>query len=389
MNEVILKRVSGAKLFLCGVMILLFQTRALPINFNLKGLLTGWITANADSLSQPFFGLQYIPEFSIEKALSEKYTLDFELSLNAYGTAHVRYLNDAPTESNLDLYRMWGRFSSSRFEARIGLQKINFGSASLLRPLMWFDSIDPRDPLQLTNGVYGLLMRYYFLNNANIWIWGLYGSDDLKGWEFMPSKSKSVEFGGRFQHPIGNGELALSYHHRDIDPNTSPFLPDTPGSFSIPENRYALDGKWDLGIGLWFEVTLTHQNNDWLPVPWQRAINIGMDYTFGLGNGLNVIGEYFIYESSEEAFGAGEGITFSAASLNYPLGLLDNLSCILYYDWDNKDLYSFINWRRTYDQWIINVIGFWNPDQFQIYQNQPGNSLFAGKGFQIMVIFNY
>ena len=384
-------RRTGAKLLFLGGILLLLSSAAFPFPFvfNIKGLLTGWLTANTDSLSQPFFGLRYIPEFSMEKELSDKYSIDFELSLNAYGTTHVRYLNDAPTEGDIDLYRMWGRFSSSRFEARIGLQKINFGSASLLRPLMWFDRIDPRDPLQLTNGVYGLLLRYYFLNNANIWIWGLYGSDDLKGWEFMPSESNSAEYGGRLQHPIGKGELALSYHHREIDPNTSPFLPDSPGSFPIPENRYAIDGKWDLGIGLWFEGTLTHQNSDWLPMPWQRAINIGMDYTFGLGNGLNVIGEYFKVESSSKAFSSGEGITFSAISLNYPLGLMDNLSFIQYYDWDNNDLYSFLNWRRTYDQWVINVIGFWNPDQFQIYQNRPENNLFSGKGFQIMVIFNY
>ena len=362
---------------------------ALGFTFGIKGLITGWLTSNTDTLSQPFFGLRYIPEFSMDKAISEKYSIDFELSFNAYGTAHIRYLNDASTDCDMDLYRMWGRWSSSRFEARIGLQKINFGSASLLRPLMWFDRIDPRDPLQLTDGVYGLLLRYYFLNNANIWIWGLYGNNNLKGWEFMPSKSNTMEFGGRIQHPLGNGELALSYHHREIDPNTSPFLPDSPGSSPIPENRYAIDGKWDLGIGLWFEGTLTHQDSDWLPLTWQRAINIGMDYTFGLGNGLTVIGEHFLYKSSQEAFTAGEGSTFSAISLNYPLSFLDNLSCILYYDWDNKELYSFLNWRRTYDQWIINVFGFWNPDQFQIYRNRPENNLFAGKGFQIMVIFNY
>ncbi|GAI27146.1 unnamed protein product, partial [marine sediment metagenome] len=59
---------------------------------------------------------------------------------------------------------------------------------------MWFDRIDPRDPLQLTDGVYGLLLRQYFLNNANIWVWGLYGNDDLRGWEYLPSEAKSVEF---------------------------------------------------------------------------------------------------------------------------------------------------------------------------------------------------
>ena len=68
------------------------------------------------------------------------------------------------------------RYSSDQFELRLGLQKINFGSASMLRPLMWFDQMDPRDPLHLTDGVWGLLARYYFLNNANIWLWGLYGN---------------------------------------------------------------------------------------------------------------------------------------------------------------------------------------------------------------------
>jgi len=56
---------------------------------------------------------------------------------------------------------MWIRLSTKQFELRAGLQKINFGSATLLRPLMWFDKIDPRDPLQLTDGVYALLARYY------------------------------------------------------------------------------------------------------------------------------------------------------------------------------------------------------------------------------------
>jgi hypothetical protein len=370
-------------------MILFQPSSAFPLTIGLKGLVTGWITGNTDSITEPFLGLRYIPEFSIQKTLSEDFNLDFELSLNTYGTAHIHSLNYTETDGEVDLYRMWGRFSSSRFEARLGLQKINFGSASLLRPLMWFDRIDPRDPLQLTDGVYGLLLRYYFLNNTNIWVWGLYGNDNLKGWEFFPSKSKSAEFGGRIQLPLGNGEWAFSYHHRTIDPKHGPFALFITDDSPIPEDRFALDGKWDVEIGLWFEGTLTHQHSDLLPFPWQRAINIGLDYTFGLGNGLNVLGEYFNYTSSKEAFGSGEGISFSALSFGYPLGLLDNLSCIVYYDWDNKDLYSFINWRRTYDRWTINVIGFWNPEQFQIYQNLPENTLYAGKGFQIMVVFNY
>lgn len=35
---------------------------------------------------------------------------------------------------------------------------------------MRFDQVDPRDPLKLTDGVRGLLGRYCFLNNADIWL---------------------------------------------------------------------------------------------------------------------------------------------------------------------------------------------------------------------------
>lgn len=380
---------NAARLIILSSLLLVLPTTASSFTISLNGLVTGWITGNTKSITKPFFGIRYIPEFTLEKSFSQDLSLDFEVSLNAFGTAHIHSLKNTQTDGEIDLYRLWGRFSTSRFEARIGLQKINFGSATLLRPLMWFDSIDPRDPLQLTDGVYGLLLRYYFLNNANIWIWGLYGKDKLKGWDFFPSKSKSAEYGGRLQLPLGNGEWALTYHHRTMDPGQGPFALEQIDALSLPEDRYALDGKWDLGIGLWFEGTLTHQRTDLLPFSWQRAINIGLDYTFGLGNGLHALTESFFYTSSDKAFGSGDGITFSALSLGYPLGLLDNLSCIVYYDWENKDLYSFLNWRRTYDQWTINIIGFWNPEQFQIYQNLPENTLYAGKGFQIMIVFNY
>lgn len=33
-----------------------------------------------------------------------------------------------------------------------------------------------REPSQLTDGVYGVLVKYYFQNNANLWAWGLIGN---------------------------------------------------------------------------------------------------------------------------------------------------------------------------------------------------------------------
>jgi hypothetical protein len=160
-------------------------------------------------------------------------------------------------------------------------------------------------------------------------------------------------------------------------------------TISFSENKYALDGKWDIGVGIWFEAVLVHQDTPALPCPWQRAFNVGLDYTFGLGNGLNVIGEHFVMIASTKAWDSGESVEFTALALNYPLGLLDTLAGIFYYDWKNEDFYSFLRWQRTYDQWSIHVMAFWNPSQFAIYQVGQDHSLFAGKGIQIMIVYNY
>ena len=60
-----------------------------------------------------------------------------------------------------------------------------------------------------------------------------------------------------------------------------------------------------------------------------------------------------------------------------------------YYNWENKDLYRFLRWQRTYDNWSFHLIGFWNADQNLLYQIQTDKNFFTGKGFQIMVVFNH
>jgi hypothetical protein len=250
---------------------------------------------------------------------------------------------------------------------------------------MWFDRIDPRDPLQITDGVTGLLLKYTFRSNANVWLWGLYGNEDPKGWELYPTARRRPEFGGRVQLPVPKGEIALTYHRRRAD--TPPRVPNVRGAF--PEDRIGVDGKWDVGIGLWFEGTLVRANTSSLPLPFRRALTVGADYTFAVGNGLHVLGEHFLLRDSETAFGAGQGMKISAASLSYPLSVLDALSGIFYYDWENRRFYRFLNWRRTYDRWSFHVIGFWNPETFDIYRPGMAGASFGGKGIQVMAVFNY
>ncbi len=351
-----------------------------------QGQLINRVTINPEKPFESQVGVQYFPSLLFNKDLNDTYSFNWEFTLNMYSTL---LLADESTDLDAKIkpYRGWVSFSGNQLDLRLGLHKINFGSASLLRPLMWFDKIDPRDPLQMTDGVHAILGRYYFLNNANIWFWFLYGNDDTKGWEIFPSDMEKPEIGGRIQLPFLTGEIAGTYHYREgvFDGTFADTLSNRTG---FSENRYAIDGKFDLEIGLWFEAALIHQNLDFTKQQFQRLINVGADYTFGIGNGLNVIAEYFTYQQAESVFGNGDGIEFGAMSLSYPLNIINNLQAIVYYDFTNNDFYRFVNFSWTYDNWIIYIMGFWNPDNFQIYQNVGDANIFGGYGAQLMLVFN-
>jgi hypothetical protein len=225
-----------------------------PQSARLHGQTSGWALYNDSRPQQAQVGLRFLPELNGNMPLSGTWQLDSELSVHTLAF-YTRTRQSVARELELKPYRLWLRLSKPQMELRVGLQKINFGSASILRPLMWFDRIDVRDPLQLTDGVYGALARYYFLNNTNIWIWGLYGNTARKGWEILPSAKNSFEYGGRVQWPLVKGEIGVSTHWRRLDTNKG-YLSH---AASVPEQRWAVDGKWDLGVGLWFESALVHR----------------------------------------------------------------------------------------------------------------------------------
>ncbi len=380
-----MRKRAAAVLAICILMIPSLSA----LDWGAKGLISVWLFDNFDRASDTQTGGRFIPEFSLGLPISGSFSLDMNLSLNAYGIADIGTVENIRTEGEVKPYRFWLRLATPRFEARVGLQKINFGSASLLRPLMWFDSLDPRDPLQLTDGVYGVLVRYYFRSNANVWVWGLYGNETTKGWESASTAKDTVEYGGRLQLPLLTGELAVTYHRRQFDLGPLRGAPATLPGERATESRVGLDGKWDLGIGLWFEGTLTHQRSDLLPQPWQLAFMLGADYTLGLGNGLNVMAEHLRLDRSAEAFGPGNAVDFTAFFLRYPVNIFVDMTAIFYYDWKEKEFYRFLSWQRTYDRWRFNIIAFWNPADFQVYPTQAGANPFSGKGIQLMVVFNY
>ncbi len=362
--------------------------------FSFSGMVSLLASTGLTAPVSPLVSLRFIPEIKFSTAPDRPVTFDGEVSANAYGSG--RFLPHDPADLSGDIkpYRAWLRLSTSRFEARAGLQKVNFGSATLFRPMMWFDTLDPRDPLQLTDGVNALLLRFYTNRNANVWAWAMVGNKEPRGFDLAPPDKKTPEFGGRVQIPLFKGELGATYHRRKavIDGLVpTMFLPPgTPLPLSpVPEDRVGLDGKWDIGVGVWLEGALVHQQTTFLPLPYQLALTAGLDYTFGLGNGLTALAEHFRLESSAQAFTRGESFDFSALLLRYPLSLLDDLSGIFYYDWKNRDVYRFVTWRRTTDALSFNVILFWNPEGLLALPGQTASSSFAGKGFQLLLAYHF
>ncbi len=303
-------------------------------------------------------GLHYLPEFKYTAWKTEAGNLDLNMEGYLWITAELNHeystdIEPGKTEGdgNAEFYRAWTRWSAEKYEVRFGLQKLNFGTAYLLRSEQWFDSVDPRDDMGFTTGVWGALCRYYTGNNGTIWLWTILGKDELKGSELFKSKDDSPEFGGRIQMPILGYEQAITYHYRNLDT-----------SFYRSENRFGLDGRWDFFIGLWYEATLSAFDEDEF---YAKSLTTGLDYTLGLGNGLHVLTEHLYKSYSEEDITSSDDeINFTAASVDYPIDLNNNIQSFFVYDWETEKVSSYISWSRTTDYFTVTTSYSLIPEEF-------------------------
>ncbi|MBI9067006.1 MAG: hypothetical protein JEZ09_06920 [Salinivirgaceae bacterium] len=355
-------------------------------SFGYKGQLSTWAHVNVDNPYPLYIGGRYIPQANYEIRLPKNRLIDFEISANLLGDAGVHFFDSAEANGDINPYRMWGRYSTEQLEIRGGLQKIDFGTAVILRALRWFDQVDPRDPLRLTEGVWGGLMRYYFLNNTNIWLWGLYGNKNPKGTELIKSNKDIPEFGGRVQFSVPLGEAGLSYHHRMADSRAfgGMILSDD----RIPENRLGIDAKWDFVVGLWFEGAWVNKSKDLGAFTNQETFTVGTDYTFGLGSGLNVTLEHMLFSNDQKAFNFDNTQSNTGLSINYPIGMFDNIQAIFYLDWTNNSVYNFVNWYKNFDHTTFYIMGYWNPESVE-FASGGAQNLYGGKGIQIMFVYNH
>ena len=375
----------------CSLIIILLFSFSLNAQntFNFDGQLSGIANWRPENEAWGLLNGRYLPELNYNWKIDSIHNWYFEASANVWGSVYFHKNDSISTNGEITPYRIWTRFSGKQYEVRLGLQKIDFGSAMILRPLQWFNEIDPRDPLAITNGVNAALIRYYFKNNANIWLWGLYGNEDPRGFDIAPSYKKDPEFGGRFQHPIPKGEIAITYHHRTA--NASQIIP-LENLEQIPEDRIGIDGKWDLGIGLWFEGAYIKKHKDVSIFTNQTLGTLGADYTFPLGSGLYVVLEHLLIGYDSENIGFENRYNTSAINISYPIGFFDSLSLFSTYSWENEATSLFLNYQHDFKLITAYIMGYYTPDTPVNTINTDTNdfvSNFTGPGVRVMFVYKH
>ncbi len=335
----------------------------------------------------PGVRLRYVPEALV--TWKARPGLSFDADAAGELQAETRWPRDAPVETDTDasFYRLWASVAGSATEVRAGLQQVDFGSATLLRPLMWFDTLDPRDPLKATAGVWGVRWRQSLPYGAGLWAWGLLGNDERRGWDLLPSSGDEPEAGARLQVPVPRGEVAGAYHHR-----TAEFaLPGTPGappmSQEIAEDRFGFDARWDVGIGAWLEGSWTDLRDTPLSGGWQSALCAGGDYTFGVLDGLTVALEHMRLDASDDPLARGTGRDLTAFSVFLRLGVLDTVRGFGFKDWETGADSQVIEVRRTWDHWSVHLLGFRGGDALGAFG--PDGAFPAGNGGQLMLVYQH
>lgn len=380
MNSPSLPVSCWAKWYLTVFACLAFSLHAVsqPGKVSFHGMLTTWGIYNVRDQTHFNAGIRYIPSFYAMRKAGQNIKCDLEASIKLDYAFNTNFKDTAYHRLSLAPYRFWGRISGDRFEVRMGLQKINFGSASLIRPLMWFDQTDPRDPLKLTSGVWGLLMRYYTPENTNFWLWCLIGNNDERLWDLGKTRKNTPELGGRIQAPWLSGEVAASYHYRLADMRSVNIWHIT------PEHRFGFDGKWDAGVGLWVEGAWFYKPRFAGEYTHQRHVCIGVDYTFPAGKGIYCLAEQFVGSYSENFLSTIQTLPLTGLSVQIPFGLTGQAGTMLFIENNNGLVFSYLTLKTQVKSLIIHLIVFLNPENGILLKSSETGNLFSGKGLHAL-----
>ena len=335
------------------------------------------LTGNDPPQNQSSFesSIGYIPTLSLLRDLSDSQFIDMEWAYRLDRS----YSADSLLNKHENHHRLWVRYSSEKFEARLGLQKIVFGPSQILRTLSWFDTINLEDPTGQTDGVDAFRLRVFPSNSLSIWSW------------LINSDRDTISFGGRVELSTGLGEWGFTYHR---DPTVATqAVGQIPVIISGPHQRVALDLRYDGYFGFWFEGAgffADHQRD--AELDRYALVTLGADYTIPVGPGLLVMTETIrIHGWASENDSTSEQ-TYSAFMVILPVGMLHQLMLITQVDWDNSRTYNYIRWSTTYDRFSLNFILSMNPGRIDYGSSQealPNTVAGFGTGLQFMFIYNH
>ncbi len=316
----------------------------------------------------------YLPTVSIVGNEGSNWVADFEWA----GRVGTQY-NGAPGDDSSIVsvgkhHRLWVRLSSEKVELRLGLQKLAFGPGMLLRPLMWYDNLDLRDPTGQTDGTEALRVRYFGGENWSV-----------AGWLDRLNSDFDMASGGRLELTTPSTEIGVTFHYQAED---AAALDAQVAMFG--RQRFSFDLRYDGFIGAWTEVmyghgTLSDMNSDVLQVM------IGADYTLPIGQGIYVVTENLLLKYSDtKADTTIDTRSISILMASIPMGFLDQLTAIVQVDWDGSQAYNYLRWSRTYDHLSFNVMVGANPRRSAVSGSAMSTSLASfGESIQLMVIYNH
>ena len=97
----------------------------------------------------------------------------------------------------------------------------------------------------------------------------------------------------------------------------------------------------------------------------------------------------FPIERNVASEGSPTGFEILNSEGAFAQGLFSNIQGIVYYDWENSNLYNFINLQRDFRHFSLYLMAYWNPDDYRIPTQEMETNLYAGRGIQIMFVLNH
>ena len=125
------------------------------------------------------------------------------------------------------------------------------------------------------------------------------------------------------------------------------------------------------------------------PYSNQGLFLVGSEYTFNIGNGLNLIGEHFINFLGEKNI-SEESSSISATSISYPISFIGSLNAFYYRQWKNNKNTFAVNYQHNFNKITAYLIATYNPrlNEESFFENEILNT-FAGPSFQLLLTYNH